>query len=260
MIYPVLQPHYSAATHPPSLRHPFPEPSIRPLEFHPNFRKRPPRSRGFWWDPDVVWWRMEKALYYVISAESAIKSVLGDEVLKRHGSRPGLIDGLGWVIRRGGGGYCGNPVLLFFCRSSVSCLLFSSPPACCKLFYCSIASFTATEAGEGKQTRERGRERRRACARVFNSEERRTPRLITAACLSLSLEMDSVVTRGRLARGLEERLLARDYPSHAFLRRRSVRFAAGRYGTVSSWWIIKQDWFAWKGWGEEKKKTQTTVS
>lgn len=103
MIYPVLQPHYSAATHPPSLRHPFPEPSIRPLEFHPNFRKRPPRSRGFWWEPDVVWWRMEKALYYVISAESAIKSVLGDEVLKRHGSRPGLIDGLGWVIRRGGG-------------------------------------------------------------------------------------------------------------------------------------------------------------
>lgn len=158
-----------------------------------------------------------------------------------------------------GGGYCGNPVLLFFCRSSVSCLLFSSPPACCKLFYCSIASFTATEAGEGKQTRERGRERRRACARVFNSEERRTPRLITAACLSLSLEMDSVVTRGRLARGLEERLLARDYPSHAFLRRRSVRFAAGRYGTVSSWWIIKQDWFAWKG-GEEEKKNKTTVS
>lgn len=38
---------------------------------------------------------MEKVLNYIISVEGAIKCVLGDEVLKRHGSWLGLIDGLG---------------------------------------------------------------------------------------------------------------------------------------------------------------------
>lgn len=109
---------------------------------------------GVLWDPDVVWLRMEKVLNYVISAEGAIKSVLGDEVLKRHSSWPGLIDGLRWVIRRGGG-YTAVIWSSFFLQELGVSSPFSSPPACCKLFYCSIASFTATEAGEGKTKREK---------------------------------------------------------------------------------------------------------
>lgn len=185
MIYAGLRPHYSAATHPPSI------PPFGTLfqnlpsglwSFTLTFRNTSHALWGVLWDPDVVWLRMEKVLNYVISAEGVIKSVLGDEVLKRHGSWPGLIDGLRWVIRRGGG-YCSNLLFLFFFLQELGVSSpFSSPPACYKLVYCSMASFTAAEAEGGEKLRER----QKMCVHVFNSAARRTPRLITAACLSLS--------------------------------------------------------------------------
>lgn len=101
---------------------------------------------------------MEKVLNYVISVEGAIKSVLGDEVLKRRGSWLGLIDGLWWDVRGGGGGGVTAVIQasFFFFPLQQLCVSspFSSPPACCKLFYCSIASFTATKTVEGKNKRE----------------------------------------------------------------------------------------------------------
>lgn len=40
------------------------------------------------------------------------------------------------------------------------------------------------------------------------------------------------------------------------LPRPHLHFAAGRFGTVSAWWIIKQDWFAQRERGQKKQFIQ----